>query len=62
MSLKSLLGLNETGIADWEIINKLKEAQKKDLDEVEFVGKDGSITKISLPHVQFYPEMDQDSW
>ena len=62
MSLKSILGLNKAGISDMEIMKKIAEAQTKNLDEVEFVTKDGSVIKVSLPHVHFDPNMDLDSW
>lgn len=61
MSLKKILGLGNSRISECEIMNKIVEAQKKDLDEVEFVSQDGTITKVSLPHLHFYPEM-YDTW
>ena len=60
MSLKQLLGLNEAGISDFEIIGKLKNAQKQNLDEVDFIKKDGSVVKVHLPHMQFDSLMDRD--
>ena len=51
--IKQLLGLDETSISDPEIIKKLVEAQKKDLDEVDFATEDGSIVRIFLPHLKF---------
>lgn len=48
MSLKILLGLDETGLSDAEIMAKLREAEANNLDHVEFV-IGGDVTKISLP-------------
>ena len=62
MSLKQLLGLNETGISDYEIIKKIREAQHKNIHDVEF-NMGGDIVKISLPDVHFDPNADdRDSW
>ncbi|MBW2995910.1 hypothetical protein KY332_01285 [Candidatus Woesearchaeota archaeon] len=55
MSLKQLLGLD--GISDFEIMMKLMDAQKQDLDEVDFVKEDGSVVKVRLPHLKFDPFM-----
>jgi len=57
MSLKKLLGLNQAGISDFEIMNKLKEAYAHDLDEIDFIAEDGSVVKIRLPHLEFDPFM-----
>lgn len=62
MSLKSILGLGDVGISESEIMTKLTEAQRKNLDEIEFVTNKGDTIKISLPHVHFDPNMDLDSW
>ena len=62
MSLKKILGLDESGISDWEIMKKITEAQDQNLDEVEFITEAGEVVKISLPHIPFYPGMDKDSW
>jgi hypothetical protein len=55
MSLKQMLGLE--GISDFEIMMKLMDAQKQDLDEVDFVKEDGSVVKVHLPHLNFDPFM-----
>ncbi|MBR9691761.1 hypothetical protein GOV06_03155 [Candidatus Woesearchaeota archaeon] len=60
MSLKKLLGLNEAGISDFEIISRLKKAQKQDLDEVDFIKADGSVVKVNLPHMDFDPILFQE--
>ena len=49
MSIKNLLGLAGTNISDCEIIAKLTEAQRRNLDEIEFVKIDGTVIKIQLP-------------
>ncbi len=50
MSLKQLLGLEKTNISEAEIMTKIKEAQHKDLDSVDFV-VDGEVIKVSFPHI-----------
>jgi len=49
MSIKNILGLGETGLTDYEIIAKIKEAQKRNLNEVEFINIDGSVIKVFIP-------------
>ena len=49
MSIKNLLGLGDIVIADYEIMAKVVEAQKKNLSEVEFIKKDGVRIKIEMP-------------
>lgn len=49
MSIKKLLGLTGTNISDCEIIAKLTQAQRRNLDEIEFVKVDGTVIKIQLP-------------
>ena len=51
MSLKNILGLAETGLSDYEIVAKIRNAQKKNLNEVEFINIDGSVTKIFIPSI-----------
>jgi hypothetical protein len=57
MSLKNLLGLNEAGISDFEIMRKLNDAYAHDLDEVDFVDENGEVIKVKLPHLEFDPFM-----
>lgn len=57
MSLKKLLGISDKNITDIEIAEKIKEAQKKELDFIE-LNIDGDIIKISLPHIAFDPDSD----
>lgn len=61
MSIKNLLGLKEAGITDAEIVKKITEAQRKNLNEVEF-DVDGKTIKIRMPHIGFDPHSDEDSW
>jgi len=49
MSLRQLLGLDKAGISDIEIIEKLQNAQKQALREIDFNLGDGSVVKIRLP-------------
>ena len=49
MSIRTLLGLEDIGITDSEIMAKFISAQKKQLGEVEFIRPDGSRVKILLP-------------
>ena len=51
--IKQLLGLDELDISDSEIMGRLIEAQKNDLDEVDFIAEDGSTVRIFLPHLKF---------
>jgi len=57
MSIKNLLGLQGAHITDAEIVAKIRDAQLKNLDYVEF-NVDGAMTKVSLPHVHFDSDTD----
>ena len=61
MSLKNLLGLGESNITEFEIMAKITQAQKNNLENVEFIREDGSIIRISLPNIEFDPHMDVGS-
>jgi len=62
MSLKNILGLAETGLTDYEIMAKIREARRKNLNEVDFINADGSVTKIFIPLTpNFDPYMDLGS-
>lgn len=61
MSLRHLLGLDGIRIDDIEIMARIIEAQRRNLDDVEF-NVDGEIVKISIPHIKFDPHMEFDSW
>ena len=62
MSIKKILGLAETGLTDYEIVAKIKEARRKNLNEVDFINIDGSVTKIFIPSTpNFDPFMDLGS-
>jgi len=54
MSLKNILGLGETGLTEYEIIAKIKEAQNKNINEIEFIGMDGSVIKIFVPSIPHF--------
>lgn len=56
--VKELLGLEETGIKDYEIIKKLKEAREKKLEEIEFVVTDkaGKRNVVKMKLRQLEPE------
>jgi hypothetical protein len=58
MSLKHLLGLDDLGISDTDIMAKIKEAYDHDLDVVEFLKEDGSKVVVRLPHIDFAHHMD----
>ena len=51
MSLKELFGLTNEDISDSEIIAKLKEAQKNNLNTLEFTKKDGSKIMLMLASI-----------
>ncbi|MBD3354442.1 hypothetical protein GF361_00475 [Candidatus Woesearchaeota archaeon] len=57
MALKELLDLKEAGISDSEIIRRLRDADKDNLDEVNFLRPDGTKIKLFLPQVGFDPEL-----
>jgi hypothetical protein len=62
MSLRTILGLGETGLTDYEIMAKISDARKRNLDEVDFINADGSITKIFIPSMpNFDMSMDLGS-
>ena len=58
MSLKKLLGLNQAGISEFEVMGKLNDAVAHDLDEVDFIAEDGSVIRVKLPHINHDPMMD----
>ena len=51
MSLKDLFGLSDENISDSEIIAKLKDAQKNNLNTIEFTRKDGSKITVEIPNI-----------
>ena len=51
--IKQWLGLVENDISDSEIMQKLRNALKNDLDEVDFIKKDGTVVKVKFPHMKF---------
>ena len=53
MSIKNLLGLKDANISDCDIMAKIREAQRNNLTEVEFVKLDGSRVRIELPKMGF---------
>lgn len=61
MSLKKILGLEKSNITDCEIMARLKEAQRTNMDKLEFDTGEEHV-KISLPHVSFDPDCDKDWW
>ena len=54
-NLREILGLDDLGLKDYEVIRKLKEARVKRLKEVEFTVKDKygdtKVIKITLKQV-----------
>ena len=57
MTLKKLLGLNQSRITEWEICAKIAEAQKLGLEEVDFTDEFGNIVKIHIPSMHFDPDL-----
>ena len=53
MSLKLLFGLEDTELTDDDILKRIKEALDRGLSEIEFTSKDGTKTKVKLPHADF---------
>lgn len=63
MSLKKLLGLENSRITEWEIMSKLAEAKKKNVNELMLSTNDGNEIKISIPNMNYDPFMDtRDGW
>lgn len=63
MSLKKILGLSETDLTDYEIVARIQEARKNNLDEVDFAATDGTIIRIFIPSIpNFDSYMDFGSW
>ena len=58
MSFKKRLGIK--GISNCEIIRRIKDAQSNNLDEVDFVSKDGSVIRVHLTHLEFDPFMFEE--
>ena len=58
MSVKTLLGLEETDLSDVEIQAKLKEALAKNLDTIEFTDTNGKKIIVRLPHRDFSKYID----
>lgn len=62
MSIRNMLGLGETGLTDYEILAKIKDAQRKNINEIEFIGMDGSVIKLFVPSIpNFDMSMDLGS-
>jgi len=51
MSIRNILGLGETGLSDYEILSKIREAREKNLNEINFINADGSLIKIFVPSI-----------
>lgn len=59
MSVKKLLGLDNTTLTDTEIIQKILNAEDHDIDEVDFQREDGTIVRVKVPHLKYDPFMYQ---
>ena len=58
MSLKQLLGLENTTLTDVQIIAKIKEARERNLEHVEFTTSDGKRILVNLPKRDFNRYID----
>lgn len=47
--IKNLVGLGQSTLSDYDIMAKINEAQKKNLNEVDFIDEDGKKVKVLLP-------------
>lgn len=47
--IKNLLGLEQTKLNDYEIMAKIKEAQKKNIGEITIFDDDGTKVRVLLP-------------
>lgn len=54
MSMKKLLGLENTTLSDLEILEKIREAQLQNKSKVVFVDGDGSKIEISLQPIEYH--------
>jgi len=59
---KELLGLENLGLKDYEIVKKLKEARDKRLEEIEFVSEDGKTIRIRLKQLNPEDIIGRDVW
>jgi hypothetical protein len=62
MNIKELLGIEDSGLKDYEIVHKLQEARAKRLDEVSFTLPDGRIITIKLNQLNPESVMDESWW
>ena len=59
MSTATILGLDETGLTDSEIMRKIAEARLNGWEEVEFSRGDGVVVRIRIPPtMQWDPFME----
>jgi len=58
MSVKDLLGLQDTLLSDTDILAKLKEALDRKLGEIEFVDRKGVKVVVKLPAGDFSKYLD----
>lgn len=54
MSFKQLFGLEATELSDSEILNKINEAESKNLDRVSFALPNGTSIEIKLRHSDYF--------
>ena len=59
---KELLGLDDLGLKDYEVVKKLKEARAKKLDEIEFILGNGKTVKIRLKHLNYEDLIGENVW
>ncbi len=51
MSLKTLLGLENTDLSETEILQKLQEAIRKNIPVLEFTTPDGKKTEVKINNI-----------
>ncbi|HLD33669.1 MAG TPA: hypothetical protein VJB66_03005 [Candidatus Nanoarchaeia archaeon] len=58
MSIKVLLGLENTTLSDSEIMSKIKDAEDHHNELLEFNTRDGKKITLHLRHQEFAPYID----
>jgi hypothetical protein len=64
MSLKSLIGLNNSTITDEEISKKIEEAMKRNIENIEIFDQEGHTIRIHVPSLSFDKDLmnNTGSW
>ena len=58
MSLKALFGIESSNITEAEIMLKLKNAIDRRVDQIEFIGANGSKTSLRISQVDYTKQIE----